>query len=166
MLGAKGIPIEHFSFKHNEIRSDSVEEIAAEAVSAAYSQLGKPVFVEDTGLFIDTLNGFPGTYSAWAAKKIGSTGIMKLMQGEENRTAYFKTCIALMNGKSTKIFSASCAGSIATESRGESGFGYDPIFVPEGYDKTFAESIGLKNKLSHRYKSLLLLSEYLLSNKI
>ncbi|MDO8553536.1 MAG: XTP/dITP diphosphatase [Candidatus Micrarchaeota archaeon] len=166
MLTTRGITVEHFLFKHNEIRSDSIEEIANESVSVAHAQLKKSVFVEDTGLFIDALNGFPGTYSAWAAKKLGSRGILKLMGDEKNRVARFSTSIAFMHGKTIKTFSASCEGRISENTRGESGFSYDSIFIPEGYGKTFAESIGLKNKLSHRYQSLLLLSEYLLSNKL
>ncbi len=166
MLETKSIGVEHFPFEHNEIRSDSLEEIAIEAVEVAYAKLKKPVFVEDTGLFIGTLNGFPGTYSAWVAKKLGSEGILKLMVGTSDRTAAFRTCIAFKDGKTTKTFSGECMGTISLLARGESGFGYDSIFIPKGYNQTFAESIGLKNKLSHRYKSLLLLSEYILSIKV
>ncbi len=152
--------IKHFEFRHNEIRSDSLEEIAMEAATAAYKTAKKPVFVEDTGLFITALNEFPGTYSAWALGKLGCNGILKLMHGLEDRTAHFGTCIAYTDGKIIKTFSGKCDGSIAKEKRGNSGFGYDSIFVPDGYKSTFAESISLKNKLSHRYKSLLEFSKY------
>ena len=76
ILDDEGITLKHFPFAHNEIRSDSLEEIANEAVEAAYKQAKRPVFVEDTGLFIDALNGFPGTYSAWVQKKIKPSGIV------------------------------------------------------------------------------------------
>lgn len=164
LLGEFGVTVKHFPFVHNEIRSDSLEEIACEAVAAAHKECKKPVFVEDTGLFIEELNGFPGTFSGWALKKIGTRGILKLLQGSNNRSAYFETCIAYTNGKQTMTSFGRCDGSIANEVHGSSGFGYDPIFVPTGYDQTFAESITLKNKLSHRYKSLLEFSK-LLTNR-
>ena len=87
VLGACGIAVRHFPFEHREIRSESLEEIAREAVAAAYEATGaegtgsKPVFVEDSGLFIKGLNGFPGPYSAWVQKKLGNPGILRLMEG-------------------------------------------------------------------------------------
>jgi len=155
LLKPKGITVTHFHFQHSEIRSDSLEEIAREAVAAAYKQCGKPVFVEDSGIFIDALNGFPGTYSAWALGKLGLSGILRLMEGIADRPARFEACIAYHDGKRISVFKGACKGSIAIEPRGSSGFGYDPIFVPEGRSQTFAENITLKNKLSHRYISLL-----------
>lgn len=160
MLADRGTGIQHFPFQHVEIRSDSVEEIAQHAVRAAYAQLGKPVFVEDTGLFIPALNSFPGTYSAWVLRKIGCKGILKLLRGKR-RSAYFQACIALATKRGVKTFTARCYGNIAAKERGKGGFGFDPIFIPRGYKQTFAESITLKNKLSHRYKSLVILSRYL-----
>lgn len=158
---AAGISLKHFEFRHREIRSDSIEEIALESVGAAYKELGKPVFVEDTGLFVDALDGFPGTYSAWVQQKIGCRGILKLLEGVEEREARFEACIAFHDGKEARTFIGICEGTIAEKERGESGFGYDPIFVPKGESSTFAESITLKNKYSHRYKSLSELISYL-----
>jgi XTP/dITP diphosphohydrolase len=158
---AAGIALKHFEFRHREIRSDSIDEIAKESVEAAYKELGKPVFVEDTGLFVDALKGFPGTYSAWVQKKIGCKGILKLLESTADRTARFEACIAFHNGKEARTFTGICEGTIAESERGKSGFGYDPIFVPKGESSTFAESIQLKNKYSHRYKSLLELISYL-----
>ncbi len=158
---AAGIMLKHFEFRHREIRSDSIEEIALESAEAAYRELGKPVFVEDTGLFIDALDGFPGTYSAWVQKKIGCRGILKLLEGIGESDARFEACIAFNDGKGIRSFKGVCEGTIAESERGKSGFGYDPIFVPKGESSTFAESIELKNKYSHRYKSLLELIRYL-----
>lgn len=168
--------LKHFQFLHNEIRSDDLSEIAEEAATVAYSKLKKPVFVEDTGLFIDALNGFPGTYSGWVQKKIGNKGILKLLESEEtadkesksnekkekNRAARFETVVCFTaDGKEFVNFRGICEGTIAEKPRGVSGFGYDPIFIPAGHKKTFAENIELKNKLSHRYKSIMLFIEYL-----
>ena len=161
VFGTTDIALNQFEFKHNEIRSDSLEEIAGESVEAAYSELGKPVFVEDSGLFIDALEGFPGTYSAWVHKKLGNKGILKILEGVENRKARFEACIAYHDGKTVETFKGICKGSISEKEKGNDGFGYDPVFVPEGESSTFAESITLKNKYSHRYKSLLELIRYL-----
>jgi XTP/dITP diphosphohydrolase len=162
----EGVTLERFDFKHREIRSDSLEEIAIEAVGAAYEKLEKPVFVEDTGLFINSLNGFPGTYSGWVIGKIGCEGILALLEGEKNREASFRTVIAYRDDLGVKTYEGACPGSIAEVAKGESGFGYDPIFIPDGYNQTFAQSITLKNKLSHRYISLLKLRKYFSEAKI
>ncbi len=157
--------VKRFEFNHIEIRSDSLEEIAIEAVKVAYTKIKKPVFVEDTGLFIKSLNGFPGTYSGWVFKKIGNEGILKLLKGIKKRGAEFRTCIAFNDGTRIKTFFGVCKGKIAVNERGKQGFGYDSIFIPEGYKYTFGESKSLKNKLSHRYNSLLKLSRYFKKNK-
>ncbi len=160
-LTTRGIRIEHMQFSHREIRSDSLEEIARESAEAAFRECGKPVFVEDTGLFVKSLNGFPGPYSAWVQNKIGNTGMLRLMEGAAERAAYFEACIAYHDSHAVRTFTGRCNGSIAKAGRGGAGFGYDPIFVPEGHSQTFAENILLKNKLSHRYKSLLEFSQSL-----
>lgn len=165
ILAEAGTELQHFDFKHTEIRSDSLEEIAADAVKKAYTTIHKPVFVEDTGLFIEALNGFPGTYSGWVLSKIGCEGILKLLERVENREAEFRAVIALHDGKQIRTFIGVCKGRIAEEAVGESGFGYDPIFIPKGHSQTFAQNIELKNKLSHRYVSLSELSEFLKRHK-
>ncbi len=156
-----GVTVRHFPFEHSEIRSDNLEDVAREAVAAAYAVCKRPVFVEDSGLFIGGLNGFPGTFSAWVQKKIGVKGVLKLMEGVEDRSAYFEACIAYHDGRQVQAFHGRCDGRIAKSARGASGFAYDPIFVPEGHSQTFAENIELKNNLSHRYKSLLEFSKSL-----
>ncbi|MBU0591465.1 XTP/dITP diphosphatase [Candidatus Micrarchaeota archaeon] len=156
-----GIKVKHFPFVYNEIRSDSIEEVARDAVKFAYKRLKEPVFVEDTGLFIEKWNGFPGTYSAVMLKKLGNEGIIKLMEGEPNRAALFDTCIAYHDTNGTTVAHGKCYGRISESIRGKSGFGFDSIFIPDGGEQTFAESIELKNKLSHRYKSLLEFSKSL-----
>lgn len=160
------IKLKRFDFKHNEIRSDNLEEIALEAVNAAYEACGKkPVFVEDTGLFINELNGFPGTYSAWAYKKLGNAGMLALLMEKNDRSAAFRTCIAFRTNSGTRIFVGECGGSIAESERGKGGFGYDPLFVPNGEKTTFSENAALKNEYSHRYKSLLLLANHIAAMK-
>ncbi len=160
ILSTGGIEIANKNLPIEEKRG-TLEEIAEDAAEQAYAKLKTPLFVEDSGLFIHALNGFPGEFSAWAFKKIGNRGILKLMGGEKNRRAHFKSVVAYADKNGIKLFDGVCTGAIARKVRGTGGFGYDPIFVPKGEKFTFAEREDLKTVLSHRYKSLKKLLEYL-----
>jgi XTP/dITP diphosphohydrolase len=118
---------------------------------------GLPSLADDTGLEVDTLEGAPGVHSARYAGENAtySDNVEKLLRelkGSDNRTAQFRTVIAYIDSEETEyLFEGVCKGEIITETRGDKGFGYDPVFVPEGYDQTFAElSSEEKNKISHR----------------
>ena len=141
-----------------EIQADSLEEVALYGVEYIQKRLNKPFFLEDAGLFIDALNGFPGVYSAYIFYKIGCPGILKLM-GEfkdNKRKACFRSVIAFKEPeKKPKIFIGESSGRISKMALGNNGFGYDPIFIPENEKKTFAQmETTEKNKFSHRGKSL------------
>ena len=124
-------------------------------------------FADDSGLLVDSLNGAPGVYSARYAgeQKNDSDNIEKLLvelKGTENRKAHFKTVMALvLNGKQ-HFFEGTVKGSITRAKHGTNGFGYDPVFMPDGYTKTFAEmSFEEKNHISHRKIALKKLLEFL-----
>ena len=112
--------------------------------------------LEDAGLFIDALRGFPGVYSKYVFFTIGLPGILQLLQGAENRKAVFRSVYAYSEpGQKPVIVVGECNGTISTEPRGEHGFGYDPLFIPKGAKKTFGEmTIEEKNQYSHRAKAL------------
>ncbi|MCI5997202.1 MAG: RdgB/HAM1 family non-canonical purine NTP pyrophosphatase [Peptoniphilaceae bacterium] len=119
------------------------------------------VLADDTGLFVNSLNGEPGVFSARYAGVHGDSDanrkkLLKNLEGKEDRTAYFKTVIIFIDEKNNEFLAKGILrGSIAFEERGENGFGYDKIFIPEGYDKTLAElSADEKNKISHRKRAL------------
>lgn len=134
-----------------EIQSDRLEDIALHSARAAYSQLGRPVISEDSGLFIEALKGFPGPYSSYVYRTIGVEGVLRLMSGVRHRRACFRASIALVAGGLEKLFLGEACGRISEEPRGEGGFGFDPIFVPEGHSRTLAEmSVHEKNMVSHR----------------
>ena len=142
--------------KTKEIQSSDLREIAKESVLYAYNILREPVLVEDAGLFIDSLNGFPGPYSSYVYKTIGVGGLLKLMNNIEERSASFKSVIGFYSPYTgIKFFAGEVRGSISYEPRGVSGFGFDPIFIPdEGDGRTFAEmEVHEKNKISHRGRS-------------
>ncbi|ADY01972.1 RdgB/HAM1 family non-canonical purine NTP pyrophosphatase [Vulcanisaeta moutnovskia 768-28] len=149
-----------------EIQSDNLEDIVSNALKEICNgNTGDYFVVEDDGLFINKLNGFPGPYSSYVYKTIGLTGILKLMSGVDDRTAYFKSVVGLCGPKAIiKLFTGVVYGNIAMEPRGSEGFGFDPIFIPSDYDKTFAElGIDIKNRLSHRAKAFRALGDWLLS---
>jgi len=136
-----------------EIQSDSLEEIAKEKAKSAFAKVGKPVIVEDDGLFINALNGFPGQYSSHAFKTIGNDGMLKLLAGSASRSASFRSLIAFYDGKSLSISEGRVDGRISDKAT-EGGWGYDPIFVPAGTDLTFAQLRDKKNEYSHRKRAL------------
>jgi len=135
-------------------------------VKAASKLTDLPVIADDSGLCISALHGFPGIHSARYAKQLGgfeiaNEGIVKRLH--KNRKAYFACAIALANVKSKPIvFEAKAFGTIAEEFKGDKGFGYDPIFIPNGYKKTYAKLPKvIKNKISHRAKACKILVNYL-----
>ena len=140
-----------------EIQSMDLRKIASHSAVYAYSILGEPVMVEDAGLFIDSLNGFPGPFSSYVFKTIGINGVLKLMKGVKDRRARFKSAIAFYSPltEPVRIFVGEVEGWIAEEPRGSEGFGFDPIFVPaEGDGRTFGEmSVEEKNEFSHRARA-------------
>lgn len=132
--------INHINKQYKELRSDDPEEIAKDSAKRLAEELNMPVVVEDSGLFINELKGFPGTCSAYIHKKIGLQGILRLMEGVENRSASYKSAVAYCeHGNEPISFLGEERGKIAESIRGNYGFGHDPIFIPEGSSKTYGE---------------------------
>lgn len=147
--------------------ADTLEGNALQKAHYIQEKFGLNCFADDTGLEVEALNNAPGVYSArYAGPGHDSEANMKKllheMEGKENRKARFRTVIALVwNGK-TYTFDGVVNGTITTTKRGENGFGYDPIFIPEGYEQTFAElGNDIKNQISHRAKAVEKLDEFL-----
>ncbi len=137
-----------------EIRSERVEDIALAAARHAYSILKRPVIVDDTGLYILALDGFPGSYAAYVLKSIGNNGILRLLEGRSDRSAVFVTAVGYCDGVHLRSFEGEVKGSIGTAPAGEGGFGYDPVFIPEGAKKTYAQmSLEEKVGMSHRTRA-------------
>lgn len=158
--------VRQLSVNKVEIQSDRLEEVALYSALNAYLVSRKPLIVEDAGLFIKALNGFPGVYSSYVYKTLGVNGILKLMEGISDRSAYFKSVVVYVDERGAKTFTGIVNGVIAYEARGLGGFGFDPIFIPEGYNRTFAEmSIEEKCKISHRARALQELKKWLLGSE-
>ncbi len=161
------IKIDYESFDYEEPRSDSLEKIVSYKINQVKNKKNYDfILSEDSGIFIDALNDFPGAYSALVFNKIGLNGFVKLMKGVKNRRAYYKSCFALYISKENtkKIFCGKVEGNISEEKRGDGGFGFDPIFIPKGYNKTFGEIPELKKEISHRTRALEKLVEFLKEN--
>jgi len=143
--------------KKVEVQDDSIENIAKASALAATKKYKLPIIVEDAGLFVKGLNGFPGPYSSHVYRTIGLEGILKLMGNVEKRDAYFQSVVAFCSSEElSKCFHGKVEGRISLEERGSSGFGFDPIFEPSASpNKTFAEmAMTEKNKYSHRAQAL------------
>ncbi len=147
--------LEMIEMEYPEIQANTLEEVVDFSLEYLSGIIGENFIIDDSGLFIDSLNDFPGVYSAYVFDTLGNEGILKLMEGKTHRDAYFKTIIGIrFEGINYKLVGI-CHGKIAEEPRGANGFGYDPIFIPEGKEKTFAEmSTEEKNKISHRGKAM------------
>lgn len=139
---------------------DTLEENALTKARTIANITGRNCFSEDTGLFVDALNGEPGVRSARYAGEASNANnniekLLTKLAGIENRKAYFKTVVALILDKKEYLFEGTCKGTIIANRLGTSGFGYDPVFVPDGAANTFAEmSIAEKNIFSHRKKAI------------
>ena len=166
ILGKYGVAVGMLKLKGDEVQSESLQEIAEKSVKNAYEACHLPIFVEDAGLFIDALNGFPGPYAAYVYKTVHNRGVLKLMEEENNRKAIFQSFIAFCSKETPNpfCFFGESKGEITQTQRieaGKSGFGFDPIFQPEGSTKTFAEmSIEEKNGYSHRANAIRRFAEW------
>ena len=138
-----------------EIQDEKIEKIAIEKAKSAYTIVKKPIIIEDDGLFIKSLNGFPGQYSKFILKSIGNIGIIRLLKGSSDRSAYFKSIFVYNDGIIIKVFYGKIIGKISSTMT-EGGWGYDPIFIPLNRNNkkgiTFARlsQTNKKNELSHR----------------
>ena len=172
-----GIPFNVISLQEAGIHIDipephnTLEENASEKSSVIYKLTQKDCFSEDTGLEVEALGGEPGVKSArYAGGSSGKQGtferniekLLKKMEGQHNRNAQFRTVLSLILGGKEYTFEGICKGTILTCKKGEKGFGYDPVFVPQGSTKSFAEmDMEEKNNYSHRKKAVGKLLEFL-----
>jgi XTP/dITP diphosphohydrolase len=155
-LSAVAIEVVQRDIGYPEPQVDTLEEVARFGVDDVQKRLNQPFFLEDAGLFIDSLSGFPGVYSSYVFRTIGCEGVLKLLENIDERKAVFKSVIAYKEPEADPmIFVGECRGRIFTKELGGNGFGFDPIFIPDGQTKTFAQmDIKGKNRFSHRSKSL------------
>ncbi|MBR4685434.1 MAG: RdgB/HAM1 family non-canonical purine NTP pyrophosphatase [Candidatus Methanomethylophilaceae archaeon] len=156
-----GIEMEHYRLPYDEVQTSDLEEVVNKGMDVIIRQGVRDFIIDDSGLFVDALKGFPGVWSAYAQKTIGNKGILKLMEGVEDRGAEFRCCIGCDIDGRRIIVMGKCRGVITQSEQGDGGFGFDPIFSPDG-KLTFSEiPIDEKNTMSHRGNAVKLLIEEL-----
>ncbi len=157
-----GIPTECANLDIAEIQSLDVSEVARAKAAAAYALVKEPIVVDDTGMSIEALGGLPGALVSWFLDNLGPEGILRLVQGQENRKATVCTAIGYADENGVEVFLGQIDGSISEAQRGSEGFGYDPIFIPAGGSRTYAEmTADEKNAQSMRKLALDKLSTFL-----
>ncbi|HEY0196408.1 MAG TPA: XTP/dITP diphosphatase [Methanobacterium sp.] len=155
ILNNLGIALEHANIGYPEIQGN-LEDVARYGAQHVARRLGKPVIVEDAGLFIKALKWFPGTYSSYVQETLGNKGVLKLMSDVKDRYAEFRSVVGFCTPKTEpEVFLGTVKGRIGYEEKGNYGFAYDPLFIPENYDQSFGElEREVKNQFSHRRGSL------------
>jgi len=166
ILSEYNIILKHLEYDKLEIQSHSIEDVSKFSAIQAHKQLKQPLIVEDAGLIIHSLNGFPGPYSSYIFETIGCNGILQLMRSSINRSAEFHSVVTYIDYKGMECFTGVVHGCISYEKKGEEGFGFDSIFIPKNETLTFAEvPLDYKNKISHRAKALHLLANSIVRKK-
>ncbi len=160
---AHGYELEHIRAPYPEIQAESLETTIIPGLLWLLERYRRPIMIDDSGLFIDALKGFPGVYSAYVFRAIGCDGILAVMRDVENRRARFECCVGFVRPGLEPIITKGVAkGTIAPAKIGAGGFGYDPIFIPEGHSKTYAQlEVAEKNRISHRGRAIALFLEEL-----
>jgi XTP/dITP diphosphohydrolase len=161
ILSLYGIKLLHYAIERVEIQSDDLNEIAVYSLKNINDNV--PIVVEDAGLFINRLNGFPGPYSSYVLEHLGNPGILKLMDDVEERSAKYVSAVAYRDDEEVHVFQGIVEGNITLNIIGTNGFGFDPIFIPnEGDGRTFGEMSDVeKNSISHRSRAFNALGKWL-----
>lgn len=160
------IPVETASIEIGEIQSMDLEKIALHKLNQAYDVLKKPVIIDDVSFSVEAWNGFPGPLIKWILKAgDGPSLLLKMLDKEKNRRATASLAIGFHDGRKPHLFIGEAKGVIGKEIRGDNGFGWDKVFIPDGYRQTFAEmEPSLKDSISHRGDALSKLSDFLKAN--
>lgn len=146
--------LEQIDINLPEPQAVDVEKIVKIKAKRAYQETDEAVLVEDTSLEFSAWNGLPGALIKWFLKRVGNEGILKMLKQEDNRKAIAKSAVGFFDGEEPQVVIGKINGTISKEVRGE-GFGWDPIFIPDGYDESFAEmDERKKNEISMRRKAL------------
>lgn len=163
-----GFSIKIKNIELEEIQETDLEKVALHKVNEAFKKIKSPVIVDDVGLYIKAWSDFPGPLIKWVLKAGGGNAslLLKMLEEEKERDAVARLAIAYHDGKKVHIFIGEAKGEIAQEIRGQNGFGWDPVFIPNGKTKTYGEmSFEEKNNDSHRRKALDKLKKFLEAQK-
>jgi XTP/dITP diphosphohydrolase len=157
-----GLPIAHHKLDLVEIQSLDPKEVVTHKVTEAYRQLQRPVLVEDVSLTFHALGKLPGTLVKWFLEELDVDGLCRLLDGYDDRTATVSIIYGLCDGELIRYFEGRAEGRIAPQPRGDRGFGWNPVFIPDGWQKTYAEmSDEEMGRVSFRAKAIAKLRAHL-----
>jgi non-canonical purine NTP pyrophosphatase (RdgB/HAM1 family) len=158
-----GVPVTQVEIHLPEIQAVDVAEVIHHKARYAYTSLGRPVLVEDTGLHFHAWNGLPGALIRWFMDTVGNEGLCRMLDAFPDRSATARTCLGYFDGENDFVFRGEISGSISLHPRGERGFGWDAIFIPAGWDKTFGEgNAAEKDAISMRRRAVEELRQHLM----
>lgn len=144
-----------------EIQSLDLDEIIIAKAKEAYARIQKPVLIEDVSLSVKALGGLPGPFVKFFLNTLGTEGTVRLITNKKTDTTV-TTAVAIYDGKNLKIFKGQTTGTLSKRNRGEHGFGFDKVFIPKGYNQTYAQMPpNVKNQISHRAKALRKVKKFL-----
>ncbi len=166
ILGDIGVSIVHAPLTIHEIQTEDVNLIVRDMVLKAFTQVGRPVFIEHTGLYIDSLQGFPGGLTQVFWDKLEADKFTELFGRLKNTSLTAKTVIGFCDAKKVYTFEGAVDGNIAPEPRGNRDFQWDCVFIPKGYEETFAEMGEKKNDISMRKKAFDNFREFLVRESL
>jgi len=155
------IDIREFKYKLEEIQSEDSQKIVRDKTLKAFFKVRRPLFVEQTGMYIEDFGNLPGGLTQIVFESITAEKFCEIFGNRSNTNAIAKTIIGYCDGRSIKTFEGSIRGRIASEPRGSSSYQWDSVFIPEGYTETFAELGELKNEISMRRKAVQAFADYL-----
>ncbi len=157
------IGLEISKIELDEVQDLDLEKVALHKLNQAYEIIQKPVMIDDVSFEVNAWNSFPGPLVKWMLKAgNGPSLLLKLLEGEKDRSAKARLAIGFHDGEKPHLFFGEAKGSVADEIRGDNGFGWDRVFIPDGFDQTFAEMpLELKNSISHRGKALAQFQDFL-----
>lgn len=146
-----GVELQSQKLSLTEIQSLDVTEVARHKAAEAYTAIGSPVLIDDTGFAIGAWNGLPGALITWFLQTVGNQGILRMAADLTDRSVAVTTALGYADEHGVQVFTGTLHGTLAHEERGDNGFGYDTIFIPDGHDRTFAEMTDKeKNGISMR----------------
>lgn len=162
------VPLEISEIDIEEIQELDLEKIALHKINQAFNLVKGPVIIDDVSVEIDAWNSFPGPLIKWLLKS-GNDGdastLLKMLKGETNRKAKARLAVGFHDGRKAHIFIGEVEGTISKQIKGENGFGWDPVFIPKGYNQTFAEmDPKVKDSMSHRGRALSKFRDFLNRN--
>ncbi|MBL0444962.1 MULTISPECIES: non-canonical purine NTP pyrophosphatase [Aeromonas] len=161
ILAPVGVEVVPVSRKIEELQTEDVERLVRDKLTKAFEAIGRPLFVEHTGLYLNGLNGFPAGLTQIFWDKLEADRFVKLVAGLENPSVTAKTVLGYCDGRNIRLFEGSIEGTVPTVPAGPTGFQWDCVFIPNGYTQTFAEMGDAKDTISMRRRALDQFATYL-----